>query len=240
MSKKEKVSIRNLFFKDTLDEQIAENFRLLRTNLHFIDNKPNRVVVVTSTIPKEGKSSIASNYAMSEAITGKKVLIIDCDIRRPRVHTTFGTKIEFGLSDVLTGKKEVEDVILKNIEKNLDLLPTKHLKHNITEIFLSKKMEETLEKLKPVYDIIILDTSPLTVVTDAVLLAEHADGIILVVGYGLVTKKELEYSNSLIKRSKANLYGVVMNKIDKSGYSCGNHGMYDYTHKYYDDYLNEK
>ncbi len=238
--KKGQGSNRKLFFKSGLDDQIAENFRLLRTNLHFIDNKPNRVVIVTSTIPKEGKSSVASNYAMSEAITGKKVLIIDCDIRRPRAHTSFGIKIEAGLSDVLIGKKDVEDVILKNIEENLDLLPSKHLDNNVTEIFLSKGMSKILDKLKIIYDIIILDTPPLTVATDAVLLAELADGIIFVVAYDMITKKELEHSNTLIKRSKANLYGVVMNKIDKSGYSYGNYGMYDYTYRYYNDYINEK
>lgn len=232
-----KIASRRLFFKGEEEDQVAESFRLLRTNLHFIDEKENRVMIVTSTIPKEGKSSVASNYAMSEAIAGKKVLIVDCDIRRPRAHSSFGIEVNKGLSDVLAGEATLEEAIMKGVEHNLDLLPAKHFKGNVTEMFLSKNVAIYLEKLRTMYDVIILDTAPLTVATDAVLLAEYGDGIIYVVGYDMVTKKELEHAKKLIDRSGANLYGVVMNKVDKSGYSYGNYGYYNYNYRYYNDYI---
>lgn len=238
-NKKVKETQRRLFFKGDKEDQVAESFRLLRTNLHFMDEKENRVVIVTSTIPKEGKSSVASNYAMSEAIAGKKVLIVDCDIRRPRAHTSFGIEVTKGLSDVLAGEANIEDIIMKNVEENLDLIPAKYYKGNVTEMFLSKNISHYLEKLRTMYDVIVLDTAPLTVATDAVLLAEHGDGIIYVVAYDMVTRKELEHAKKLIDRSGANLYGVVMNKVDKSGYSYGNYGYYNYNYRYYNEYIKD-
>ena len=228
---------RRLFFKGGQEDQIAESFRLLRTNIHFLDEKENRIVVVTSTIPKEGKSSVSSNYAMSEAIAGKKVLLIDCDIRRPRAHTSFGIEVEKGLSDVLAGEAKLEEIIMKEVEHNLDLIPAKYFKGNVTEMFLSKNMAIYLKELRTMYDVIVLDTAPLTVATDAVLLSQHGDGIIYVVAYDMVTKKELEHARKLIDRSGAKLYGVVMNKVDKSGYSYGNYGYYNYNYRYYDEYI---
>ncbi|MEG0135464.1 MAG: CpsD/CapB family tyrosine-protein kinase [Cetobacterium sp.] len=237
---KKEESQRRLFFKGDKEDQVAESFRLLRTNIHFMDEKTNRVVIVTSTIPKEGKSSVASNYAMSEAIAGKKVLIVDCDIRRPRAHTSFGIQVTRGLADVLAGNAKIEDVIIKDVENNLDLLPAKHFQGNVTEMFLSKNLSKQLDTLRALYDLIILDTAPLTVATDAVLLAEHGDGVIYVVGYDMVTKKELEHAKKLLHRAKANLYGVVMNKVDKTGYSYGNYGYYNYNYRYYNDYITEE
>lgn len=231
---------RRLFFKGDKEDQVAESFRLLRTNIHFMDEKKNRVIIVTSTIPKEGKSSVASNYAMSEAIAGNRVLIIDSDVRRPRAHHSFGIHVDKGLSDVLAGTATLDEAIMKGVEMNLDLLPAKHFKGNVTEMFLSKNLSKYIEELRTRYDLIVIDTAPLTVATDAVILAEHADGIIYVVGYDMVTKKELEHARKLIDRSGANLYGIVMNKVDKSGYSYGNYGYYNYNYRYYNEYINEK
>ncbi|MGL6130376.1 MAG: CpsD/CapB family tyrosine-protein kinase [Fusobacteriaceae bacterium] len=231
---------RKLFFKGESEDQIAESFRLLRTNIHFMDEKENRVIIVTSTIPKEGKSSVASNYAMSEAIGGKRVLLVDSDIRRPRAHRSFGIDVEKGLSDVLLGNSEMKDVIMRDVEKNLDIVPANYFKGNVTEMFLSKKLSGYIDELRKLYDLIVIDTPPLTVATDALLLAEHGDGIIYVVGYDMVTKKELEHTRKLIDRSGAKIYGIVMNKVDKSGYSYGNYGYYNYNYRYYNEYMQDK
>ncbi|MGL5542335.1 MAG: CpsD/CapB family tyrosine-protein kinase [Fusobacteriaceae bacterium] len=231
---------RKLFFKGESEDQIAESFRLLRTNIHFLDEKKNRVIIVTSTIPKEGKSSVASNYAMAEAIGGNRVLLIDSDIRRPRAHTSFGIQVEKGLSDVLLGTAELKDVIMKDVEKNLDIIPANYFRGNVTEMFLSKNLSKYIDELRGLYDLIVIDTPPLTVATDALLLAEHGDGIIYVVAYDMVTKRELEHSRKLIDRSGVKIYGIVMNKVDKSGYSYGNYGYYNYNYHYYNEYMQEK
>lgn len=228
---------RKMFFKGDQDSYLAESLRILRTNLHFMEEEKNRVVVVTSTIPREGKSTIAANYAMSVAMSGEKVLLIDCDIRRPRAHSSFGVNVKKGMGGVLLGKKKVEDVILKDIEKNLDILPSTHLNHNVTELFLGSKMKNLLKKLRGMYDLIVLDTPPLVVSTDAVILSEYANGVIYVCGYNMVSKKELIQSKKILDRAGANIYGIVVNKIDKNGYSYGNYGYYNYNHKYYKEYI---
>ena len=217
---------------------MAEAIRLLRTNLHFLEGRKRRVVLCTSTIPGEGKSFVAANYAMSVAISGERVLIIDCDIRRPRIHRNFNLVNKLlGISDILLGKKKAEEVILKNIEENLDLLPAKNIKGNVTELFLGDRMKKLISELKKKYDLIILDTPPLLAASDGAILSQYYDGVIFVCGYDMVTKKELIQAKEMLVKAEANLYGVVVNKIEESGYSAGNYGYYSYTHKYYDDYI---
>ncbi|WP_319204505.1 CpsD/CapB family tyrosine-protein kinase [uncultured Ilyobacter sp.] len=232
---------RKLFFNLDGQGPIAESLRVLRTNIQFIDEKEKRTVVVTSSIPKEGKSFIAANYAMSEAIVGKKVLLIDCDLRRPRAHSSFGIDDHHGLGEVLLGEKSVEDAIVREVEENLDLLPTKHLEHNVTEVLQSKKMKSLLKELQESYDLVVIDTAPLMVATDAAILSRVSDGVIFVNGYDMVSKKELLYAKEMLSSAKANIYGMVVNKIDHSGYGYGykSHGYYNYNYKYYQDYIKE-
>lgn len=230
-------SRRPIFFKGDKDHAISESLRVIRTNLHFLNNvEKGRVILVTSSTPKEGKSFVAANYAMSIAITGKKVLLIDCDIRRPRAHESFGTKVTQGLESVLTEKTDIRSVILKETEKNLDILPTKHMSHNVTELFLGDKMKEIIEELKDEYNTIVLDTPPLVVASDAAILSKHSDGVIFVVAYDQVSKSELEFSKKMMSNAGANLYGFIVNKVDRSGFSYGNYGYYNNNYSYYKDY----
>ncbi|WP_319371140.1 CpsD/CapB family tyrosine-protein kinase [uncultured Ilyobacter sp.] len=232
---------RKLFFNIDGQGPIAESLRVLRTNIHFIDEKQKKTVVVTSSIPKEGKSFIAANYAMSEAMVGQRVLLIDCDLRRPRAHSSFGIEEHHGLGDILMGDKKVQDVIVKEVEKNLDLLPTKHLEHNVTELLQSKKMELLLKELQESYDLVVIDTAPLMVATDAAILSKSSDGIIFVNGYDMASKKELMYAKEILSSAGANIYGMVVNRIDNSGYGYGykSHGYYNYNYKYYQEYVKE-
>lgn len=230
-------SKRRVFFKEDNHHAISESLRVIRTNLHFTNSKEvGRTVLVTSATPKEGKSFVAANYAMSIAITGKKVLLIDCDIRRPRAHESFGGKVERGLESILTEGADVKSVIVKEIEENLDILPTKHMSHNVTELFLGDKMGEIIEKLKDEYNTIVLDTPPLVVASDAAILSKHSDGVVFVVAYDQVSKSELEFSKKMLSNAKANLYGFVVNKVDRSGFSYGNYGYYNNNYSYYKDY----
>ena len=232
---------RQLFFKDANNHEMNEALRVIRTNLHFLNEKEGeRTVLVTSTTPKEGKSTIASNYAMSIAITGKKVLLIDCDIRRPRAHESFGVSFNNGLESVLSGEHEVQDVILREVEKNLDILPTRNVAHNVTELFLGDKMKTLLDSLKKEYNTIVLDTPPLIVASDAAILSKHCDGVVYVVAYDQVAKRELEFGKTMLNNAKANMYGFVVNKVDKNGLSYGNYGYYNNNYSYYKDYYTEE
>ncbi|MGL5057641.1 MAG: CpsD/CapB family tyrosine-protein kinase, partial [Fusobacteriaceae bacterium] len=164
---------RKIFFKDSENSMMNEALRNIRTNLHFLNEKEvGRTILITSTTPKEGKSTIASNYAMSIAITGKKVLLIDCDIRRPRAHESFGIEFKRGLESILSGEAKVKDVLLKNVEQNLDILPTRNVNHNVTELFLGDKMKSLLAELKDEYNTIVLDTPPLVIAGDAAILSK--------------------------------------------------------------------
>ena len=238
-NKKDKIKIteRKMFFKDEEDSHLAESLRVLRTNIHFMEESKNRVILFTSSIPKEGKSTVAANYAMSVAISGEKVLLIDCDIRRPRAHSSFGIKIEKGMGDVLAGNATLEEAILKNVEGGLDILPSKHVSQNVTEMFLGNRMKNLLEDLRKEYDLIVLDTPPIAVATDAVILSEYADGLAYVIAYDQVSKKELLQAKKLLVRAEANIYGLVVNKISKKAYSYGNYGYYNYNYGYYQDYI---
>ncbi|MGL4402158.1 MAG: tyrosine-protein kinase family protein [Fusobacteriaceae bacterium] len=224
---------------EIMGELISENFKLLRENLHFIEKKEKEIIIVTSTIPQEGKSSIVYNYGVSEAMAGKRVIIVDCDIRRPKAHENFKVKPEKCLLQVLKGEITLEEAIVKDLETNLDLLPSQKKKENVTEIFMDKKIVECLEKLKNSYDLIIIDTAPLAVATDALLLSEYGDGILYVVGYNMVSKNELIEAKKLIDKSGCNLYGIVVNRVGKKGYTDGNYGYYDYNHKYFTDYIKD-
>lgn len=234
-------SKRQIFFKDANNHEMNEALRVIRTNLHFLNEKEAaRTVLVTSTTPKEGKSTIASNYAMSIAITGKKVLLVDCDIRRPRAHDSFGVSFTKGLDSVLAGECEVEDVILKDVEKNLDILPTRNVAHNVTELFLGDKMKGLLQDLKDKYNTVVLDTPPLIIASDAAILSKHCDGVVYVVAYDQVAKRELEFGKTMLNNAKANIYGFVVNKVDKNGLSYGNYGYYNNNYSYYKDYYTEE
>ena len=227
-------SRRQIFFKDGNNHEMNEALRVIRTNLHFLNEKEDgRTVLVTSTTPKEGKSTIASNYAMSIAITGKKVLLIDCDIRRPRAHESFGIEFKKGLESVLSGDATIDEVMLKDVEKNLDILPTRNVAHNVTELFLGDKMKSLLEELKGKYNTVVLDTPPLIIATDAAILSKHCDGVVYVVAYDQVSKRELEFGKTMLKNARANVSGFVVNIVDKTGLSYGNYGYYNNNYSYY-------
>lgn len=233
-----KQGTRKIFFQEGIDSPMEEAFRRLRTNLYFINkSKGCHVVVFTSSIPKEGKTTIASNYAVSTAINGKKTLIIDCDMRRPRVSNIFDLEVKGGLYSYLVGEKELDEVVINGGIKNLDILPTSKSLDYTTEMFHSKKFENMIKELKKKYDLIVLDTTPVGVVAEAGIIAQHAHGVVVVCRYDTVNKKELIYTKKHLVTAGVNIYGVVVNRVDRSGYSYGNYSYYIDYYKYYGDYI---
>ncbi|UUV19956.1 CpsD/CapB family tyrosine-protein kinase [Fusobacteria bacterium ZRK30] len=185
-------------------------------------------------MPNEGKTTISSNYAMSEAVTGKKVILVNCDIRRFRPFSGLKMEITHGIESVLLGKKKIDEVVIKGFEENLDILPSKHLKGDITELFLGYRIKELLEELRKRYDLVVLDTPPLTIATDAAILSEYADGIVYVCGYNMVKKEKMLRTKKILQRAGAKIYGVVINKIDEKTY-VNEYGYDEY--KYYNNYI---
>jgi len=231
-------SVRKLFFKRDTDTPMAEAFRGLRTNLYFMNEEDKcHVVVFTSSIPKEGKTTVTANYAMSTAINGRKTLIVDCDIKRPRIDNVFDIKrSNDGLYGYLRGDVELSEAIVKSRYENLDILPTKGSTEYTTEMFHSRKFSEMVEKLKEEYDLIVLDTAPVGVAGEAGIIAQNAHGVVVVCGYDMINKKQLINTKKHLESAGAKIYGVVVNRIDRSGYSYGSYSYYTDYYKYYNEY----
>lgn len=223
---------KQIFFRNVNNQELNEALRIIRTNLYFLNEEKNsRIILVTSSIPKEGKSVVASNYAMNLAAIGEKVLLVDCNIRRPVIHKNFNLFFDKGLESVLLGEYKAEYLILKNIKENLDILPTKIIMNNTIELFLGEKIKMILQELKEKYTTIVLDTPSLIISSDAAILSKYCEGIVYVVGYNQVTKRELEFGKTILDNAKANIYGFVVNRVDKNR-SCNRYNGY-YTKDYY-------
>ncbi|MTI46822.1 CpsD/CapB family tyrosine-protein kinase [Sporosalibacterium faouarense] len=212
---------RNVITQKNPKSPTAEAYRTLRTNIQFsnIDKEVN-TIAVTSSGPSEGKSTTTANLAVTMAQTGKKVLLIDCDLRKPRIHELFGLSNLRGLTNILTEDIELEQAIQNTETDNLEILSSGIIPPNPSEILGSQKMEKFLNKLKESYDVILLDTPPVNLVTDAAVLANKVDGTILVCAVGQASIEEAKNSKALLEKVNANILGVVLNKvpIKQSGY----------------------
>lgn len=219
---------------------ISEVFRTLRTNIQFINtDKKIKTLLVTSTLPGEGKSWIASNLAVTFAQAGKKVVLIDADMRKGRQYVIFGTLPKPGLSNYLSqvGLEETKDkakgiiaCLQKTEVKNLYLMPSGSIPPNPSELLVSSKMTKLLEKLKKVCDIVIIDGTPCELVTDAVVLSRMVDSTIIVTAHKITKKDGLERVIKNIENVGGKITGVVINKMPISGKK--------YEEKYY--YYGEK
>ena len=194
----------------------AESYRTLRTNIQYSSfDKEYKVIVITSSEPGEGKSTTAGNLALCMAQGDKKVILVDCDLRRPSIHKKFKVSNLAGLSDVIIGKSDLSKV-MHRYNKNLVLLTSGKIPPNPSEMLSSKVMENLLEELKGSFDYIILDTPPVQAVTDSQILSTKADGTILVVRAERTKKESVNNAINLLKKVNANIIGTVLNGTDLS------------------------
>ncbi|MEL5898970.1 CpsD/CapB family tyrosine-protein kinase [Clostridium sporogenes] len=208
---------------------VAEAYRTLRTNIKFSSfDKKVQSIVITSSGTGEGKSTTAANLAIVMAQSGSKTIIIDCDQRRPNVHKLFGISNEVGLSNFIVGSIGLDEVIQKTEVENLHILPSGTRPPNPSELISSNRMMEFVEELKKEYDYIILDSPPVIPVTDAQLLANYADGCLLVVSSGEVEKEAVIKAKDLLNKVNANIIGIVLNKLE-----VREKGYYGYYYHYY-------
>lgn len=190
----------------------AEAYKSLRTNILYSSLDENfKVIVVTSSIPGEGKSTTSGNLALTLAQTGKKVLLVDCDLRKPSIHKKFKiSNNNGGLSDILINKFSMDEVMVK-YNDTLTIVTSGTIPPNPAEMLDSISMKTYLEEMRNNFDYIVLDTPPLLAVTDAQLLSMKADGTLLVVKAESTKKESVTNSVNLIKKVNGNLIGTVLN-----------------------------
>jgi capsular exopolysaccharide synthesis family protein len=220
----------------------SESFRGLRTGILFssADSAP-QVILVSSSSPEEGKTICASNLAITLALGSKtdvnesdagkdssRVVLLDCDMRRPRIHQIFDTRRINGISNYLAGTEALKNTIVRTPVANLDIMPSGPIPPNPSEILGSRKMGDLIEALKKEYARIVIDSPPVTAVTDALVLAPLADGVILVIRAGDTPRQHVQNGLTQLKSVNARVLGAVLNGID-----TGRDGYYDYQYYYY-------
>ncbi|MCF3942633.1 CpsD/CapB family tyrosine-protein kinase [Oceanobacillus alkalisoli] len=209
-------NVRHLITKVNPKSPISEQYRTVRTNMQFssVDNDL-KSFLVTSSGPAEGKSSTTANLAIVYAQQGKRVLLVDADLRKPTMHYTFRLDNLRGLSNVLVGEISLEEAVNETDIDTLDVMTCGPIPPNPSELLGSRKMETLLKEAKLSYDLVIFDTPPVLAVTDAQILANIVDGSVLVVRSGSTEIEPAQKAKEALEPAKAKLLGVVLNDREK-------------------------
>ena len=210
---------------------LAESYRLIRSGLLLSSpDHPPRSLLVTSMAPKEGKTATTANLARILAQSDKKVLIIDCDMRRPRMHALFSQSNSYGLSNYLTGDRH-QSLVQIIPDEQLSLITAGAIPPNPAELLNSDGMQQLLDQMLDDYDFVLLDSPPIQSVTDSLTLSRLVDGTVLVVRSGKTTYDTLDNGMKKLREVNAHLLGFVLNGFSKSGGDSGYYGYYDYYSK---------
>ncbi|MCI9039308.1 MAG: CpsD/CapB family tyrosine-protein kinase [Clostridia bacterium] len=206
---------------------ISEVFKTLRTNLQFMKYKDESIsLLVTSTMPGEGKTWVTSNLGIAFAQSDKKVVIIDSDMRKGRLHNVFETKIFPGLSNYLAeDKKSIKDYLIKTEMENLWIIPAGNVPPNPSELLSTERMLQGLEELKRSFDVILFDSTPCMLVTDAVIISRIVDATMIVSSHKLTKMENLKTVQKNIENVGGKIAGVIINRIPVS--------LKKYKSKYY-------
>jgi len=213
--KNQQTSVRSVIANDNPKSPIAEQYRTIRTNLQFASvDKELETMIVTSPGPSEGKSLTTANVAVVFAQQGKKVLLVDADLRKPTVHYTFRADNTSGLSNYLVRNRSLKELAKESRVENLDLLPSGPIPPNPSELLGSTMMERLIEEAKEYYDMIIFDTPPVLAVTDSQVLSKFVDGALLVVRSKQTEQEAAGKAKEQLEQSRANILGVVLNDLE--------------------------
>lgn len=212
---------------------IAESFRRLQANVIY--SQPDntfKTLIITSSNKSEGKTTLSTNLAVALAESGRKVCIIDCDFRRPRVHSVFGSAQQPGVIEVLFEGRKWQDVMQNTMIPNVQVLTTGKRPPNPAEIIRSHKLHELIEVLKAHYDHVLIDSAPFGIISDAAPLIKLADGVILAVRFNVAKSQELDLTIENLNKVKANVLGVVMTAFDHKKSSGYYYTSYYYKYAY--------
>ncbi|CAE6944688.1 protein involved in exopolysaccharide biosynthesis [Vibrio sp. B1REV9] len=210
-----------------------EALRGLRTTLHFaMMEAKNNVLMISGPSPSIGKTFISMNYAAVVAKTGKKVLLVDADMRKGYLQQCFGLTADNGLSDLLSGKISQDMVIKTTKIENLDLITRGQVPPNPSELLMQPRFAEFVEKVSQEYDLVIIDTPPVLAVTDPSIVGAIAGTTLMVARFDQTTSKELEVARSRFEQSGVEVKGVILNAIEKKGSNSYGYGYYNYAYKY--------
>jgi capsular exopolysaccharide synthesis family protein len=220
---------------------LAENFRLMRSNIEFFQiSKPIKTILITSPNQGNGKTTVASNLAMSISQGEQDVILVDADLRRPAVHRALDISRNPGLSDLIRNKAGIEDVVRDWSEDGLKVITAGDIPPNVTEVVGSKRIASILGDIREKHELVIIDAPPL-IIADSYNLASRVDGVILIMVPGETSEEQARAIKEQLDRSKAHLLGNVFNKVSEQSA----HSYYDYQYrslyspKYYGDYISK-
>ena len=219
----------------TTPNALLENFRLIRSSI-VLNKSPKgeaRVIMVTSARPGEGKTTVAANIGWAFSSMGERTLVIDCDLRRGRMHHVVDITHSIGLTDALTGKADVEDCIKKTAADQLWVFPRGPVVAGTTELLNTETFTHMLKGLREKYDRIILDTPPVLGLSETAFLQSHAEGVVLVVKSAFTPRKDVEDAFHNLSKLDAHFYGFVLNQVDFNK-RANHYHYYYYSSSYYD------
>ena len=223
---------------DQADDPAIESLRNLQTALHFgMINVKNNCVMIAGPGPGVGKSFVSTNLAAVLAGNGKKVLLIDGDLRRGHLHQYLGIERERGLSEFISGDLPIDEVLHPTSVPGLTLIPTGTLPPNPAELLLHQNFSDCLNVLTPRYEHIIIDSPPILAVTDATIIGQMAGGVLLVLKSGAHPMREIELSIKRLQQAEVNLRGILFNdiRIKTGNYGAGRYNYYNYQYSYKKD-----
>ncbi|HEY0976212.1 MAG TPA: polysaccharide biosynthesis tyrosine autokinase, partial [Flavobacteriales bacterium] len=244
---KKEIPVSQLLVDKNPKSLIAESFRSVRTNLDFVDNSPGaRIIAVTSTISGEGKTFVAINLAGIISFSGKRVIILDLDMRKPKIHLGFGVDNAMGMSTLLINRNTMDECIQRSAMLNLDLITAGPIPPNPSELIISPRMTDILEELKTRYDVILIDNPPVGLVTDGIAMIQKADIPIYIFRSDYSKKTFVHNADRLINENRISKLSAVLNGVDidrnKYGYNYGYGYGYGYGagYGYYEERANTR
>ena len=221
-----------LDFPQINDYRMTEGLNQLKTNLAFC-GKDIKVITMTSSVPNEGKSSVSFSLAKTLAESGKKILMVDADLRKPVMAAKYHIQgIDKGLSHYLTGQAEIEDIIYETEVDGFYLAVAGPLTPDPTTLLDSDAFKQFISKAREDFDYVIIDAPPLGVVIDAVIIGKYSDGALLVIEQGVIKRKVVQDVIKQLKKGEVRILGAVLNKVDERIGAYGNY-EYKYSYSYY-------
>jgi len=216
------------------DRQVAEAFLTLHSSLRLKDESKNaKCILTTSTMPGEGKSFTTTNLALTFAAHGERVVVVDCDLRKPNIHKSFRLENRSGVIDICAGTMPIDEVVLRGVQPNLDVIPSGGRAKNPTQILNSKSFETMISDLRKRYDRVFIDTPPLGAVSDALIILPLVDGSIFTIFFNKVRRKAAQFSAKKLIDANVPTFGAVLNGLNRtfSGYYYAQY--YDKSYKDY-------